>query len=453
MIHRARVASLGLFAMLATTTQAAASEPDIAWRAEIDGILTVPPAVGPTGEIVAQSNELLVIEPDGCVRWREDLTVTGFDRLCDIDDQGRIYATSIQGLHAFDPDGNLLWTALTNDQTVFRPHAGPTVGPDGNVYVLDVSMLSNGGHGFASVTPDGDVRWTFPAEEWSLAEMGSPRRDVAFAYGRAIVSSEGIPEDGDGPGLFSGVKAFTFDGDPAWTTVLNTPFWVTPSLSNALFVPANPKDIWEIDVENGSPTQIPFNSPNPNLILKRVAVDDAGTGYAAVFPSSIRQLNPGGSSSILAADFGSPMSPPAVSPDGSVIVLGTAPSVLPSLNRLTAIDANTGEVLFTIPIEPDDADDFPAATGIPRFSADGRFVYMGVTSVQKSWVYAFDLDPDATGPDADLNGDGDVNVLDFIFLQQAFQNGQDVADINGDGFLNVLDFIDYQAIFASAGCT
>jgi len=289
------------------------------------------------------------------------------------------------------------------------------------------------------------VNWTSPAFEWGLAEMGSPRRDIAFADGKAIVSSAGMPEDDDGPGLFSGVKAFTFDGDVAWTTVLNTPFWVTPTQSGKLFVPVAPLTIRVLDVDDGSPTQIPLNNPNPNSILNRVAVDDAGIGYAAVFPSSIRRLTPSATSSILASDFGAPMSPPAVSPDGSIIVLGTAPSILPSLNRLTGIDAETGDVLFTIPIEPDEGGSFPAATGIPQFSADGRFVYMGVTSVEQSWIYAFDLDPDAGGTPGDMNGDDTVNGADLLILLSQWGVCNDPnncpADLNDDGFINGADLL------------
>jgi hypothetical protein len=52
---------------------------------------------------------------------------------------------------------------------------------------------------------------------------------------------------------------------------------------------------------------------------------------------------------------------------------------------------------------------------------------------------------------ADFNGDGLLNILDFIALQEAFQAGDQSADINGDGTLNVLDFIDFQSIFQN-GC-
>jgi len=52
---------------------------------------------------------------------------------------------------------------------------------------------------------------------------------------------------------------------------------------------------------------------------------------------------------------------------------------------------------------------------------------------------------------ADFNGDGDLNILDFVAFQTAFQNQDLAADCNGDGQLNILDFTCYQAAFQT-GC-
>lgn len=52
---------------------------------------------------------------------------------------------------------------------------------------------------------------------------------------------------------------------------------------------------------------------------------------------------------------------------------------------------------------------------------------------------------------ADFNGDGSLNILDFVAYQTAFIAGDDAADVNGDGELNVLDFVAFQAAFV-AGC-
>jgi len=52
---------------------------------------------------------------------------------------------------------------------------------------------------------------------------------------------------------------------------------------------------------------------------------------------------------------------------------------------------------------------------------------------------------------ADINGDGELDVFDFIAFQAAFQKQDDAADCNEDGSFNVFDFICFQGAF-SAGC-
>jgi hypothetical protein len=52
---------------------------------------------------------------------------------------------------------------------------------------------------------------------------------------------------------------------------------------------------------------------------------------------------------------------------------------------------------------------------------------------------------------ADFNLDGQLNVLDFVALQLAWQAGDDAADVNADGVLDVLDFVSFQGLFQE-GC-
>jgi hypothetical protein len=51
----------------------------------------------------------------------------------------------------------------------------------------------------------------------------------------------------------------------------------------------------------------------------------------------------------------------------------------------------------------------------------------------------------------DFNGDGALNILDFVAYQNAFVAQDEDADINGDGMLNILDFVAFQGIFQT-GC-
>ena len=56
-----------------------------------------------------------------------------------------------------------------------------------------------------------------------------------------------------------------------------------------------------------------------------------------------------------------------------------------------------------------------------------------------------------SGCAADFNGDGALNVLDFVAFQGAFVAQDPDADCDGNGLFNVLDFVCFQTLF-SAGC-
>jgi len=57
----------------------------------------------------------------------------------------------------------------------------------------------------------------------------------------------------------------------------------------------------------------------------------------------------------------------------------------------------------------------------------------------------------AAGCVADANGDGELNIFDFVAFQTLFAGGDNAADCNQDAQLNVLDFVCFQQAFA-AGC-
>ena len=52
---------------------------------------------------------------------------------------------------------------------------------------------------------------------------------------------------------------------------------------------------------------------------------------------------------------------------------------------------------------------------------------------------------------ADCDGNGELNILDFVCFQGLFQSGDDAADCDGNGELNILDFVCFQGDF-QAGC-
>jgi hypothetical protein len=52
---------------------------------------------------------------------------------------------------------------------------------------------------------------------------------------------------------------------------------------------------------------------------------------------------------------------------------------------------------------------------------------------------------------ADANGDGTLDILDFIAFQGLWQGNDPAADCDGSGSFDILDFICFQALF-QAGC-
>ena len=59
--------------------------------------------------------------------------------------------------------------------------------------------------------------------------------------------------------------------------------------------------------------------------------------------------------------------------------------------------------------------------------------------------------PVASPCDADCDGNGELNILDFVCFQTLFQSGDDSADCDASGELNILDFVCFQTAF-QIGC-
>jgi len=73
------------------------------------------------------------------------------------------------------------------------------------------------------------------------------------------------------------------------------------------------------------------------------------------------------------------------------------------------------------------------------------------TPVDGAFAFAFiPFDPNGSCF-ADCDGNGTLNILDFVCYQGLFQNGNPGADCDGNGILNILDFVCFQQAF-QAGC-
>ena len=76
------------------------------------------------------------------------------------------------------------------------------------------------------------------------------------------------------------------------------------------------------------------------------------------------------------------------------------------------------------------------------FSVDGNTLATLGDSTVLLWDYeALNITNEVTEPDADVNDDGVVNILDLVVVANAFGEPEPDADVNGDGVVNVLDLV------------
>ncbi len=92
-------------------------------------------------------------------------------------------------------------------------------------------------------------------------------------------------------------------------------------------------------------------------------------------------------------------------------------------------------------------------------SNDGRTIatflmdeWDGSTEAELVWENMMNLVLGASSEcRADLDGDGDLTIFDFLEFQNLFDSGDLAADFDGDGSLTIFDFLAFQNAF-DAGC-
>ena len=163
---------LGLI-LLAACFSGSAGAAFVKWRFEVDGqYILQPPAVAPDGSVavVGSSGTLYSLTPAGALRW--SVPSVGGEGGPSIGPDGTVYVGTGNHVTAVAPDGTIRWTYVepTSGQGVI---AGPTVGPDGKIYVVsDV-----GGLGAYALTPEGELAWSNPGRSRLLRVRAAWGRD------------------------------------------------------------------------------------------------------------------------------------------------------------------------------------------------------------------------------------------------------------------------------------
>lgn len=128
------------------------------------------PAVGPDGTIYVgstylqtlQDSVLYAVAPDGTKRWVVS-AAGSIEGAPAIATDGTLYFGAGQTVYAVAPDGTYKWTYTTAGLI----YAAPAIGADGTVYI------GSDGNDFVALTPDGKLKWQFPARIGAGAAIGA----------------------------------------------------------------------------------------------------------------------------------------------------------------------------------------------------------------------------------------------------------------------------------------
>ena len=187
--------------------------------------------------------------------------------------------------------------------------------------------------------------------------------------------------------------------------------------------------LYTIDLDTGAPTLV----GQSGFYADSLAIDASGAGYAVdmIFRESLYAVDIAtGALDLVAPIAYEPGLEPALSQtalgfddDGTLWMIVGGSRLNPT--RIYTLDPATGEATFVADLER-------------------------LTSGAGSLIDAMAIIP-APSCVADLDGDGELTIFDFLAFQNRFDAGDPIADFDGDGSLTIFDFLAFQNAF-DAGC-
>jgi hypothetical protein len=198
-------ASFASVAKTGASAAAPATQGVVKWRFQVSGAyVDTPPVVGPDGGVVvaSSSGNLYSLTADGHLRW---VRSGGADGLS-IGADGTVYVGSMNTITAIAADGLTRWT-FTEPSVGQGVIAGPTVGPDGNIYVIS----DYGGLGAFALSPGGQLLWSNSGSP-TFAENGQIGVALVFGSGRFYAAFD---ERTQGPSTMYGLS---LGGTQDWGT-------------------------------------------------------------------------------------------------------------------------------------------------------------------------------------------------------------------------------------------
>ena len=372
----------------------------VKWRFQADSdYILQRPGLGPDGTIVAHDSGGFVyaLTPDGGLKWIYKTRVSAAGPPS-VGADGTVYVADSSTITALNPDGSLKWTFTDpGSQGVM---AGPTVGPDGNIYAItDLSGL-----GAIALSPAGQLIWSNPGNP-GMAEIGQTGAELVFGPSKA----GGAPDqfyavfDDYTTDVRNHLYAFGLNGSMAWSV----PLWMSkytammyqqqPAVAPdgtvyvSAIIPVGGN--WSLNAFNPADGSLKGSYfPSPGGGMGNPAVGSDGAVYFAQTMATLQSL-----SSSLAPRWqfndGSSIGSPVISPTNTTLFAGVQPqNGVPGEARV--FNPSTGAVLWTYNLGSENGFNI-VLDSRARYTPDGTTAYVGSSIAGQSvnaysYLYAFD---------------------------------------------------------------
>ncbi|HVS18899.1 MAG TPA: PQQ-binding-like beta-propeller repeat protein [Planctomycetota bacterium] len=337
----------------------------VLWTVDLPGFATMSqPRVGPDGTIYLVTNQLFALSPQGQVKW----SAPAWESYVDVGPDGTVYTAGFRTVYAYNPDGSLKWS-FTEPPGGQGMLAGPTLGPDGQLYAIS----DMGGLGAFSLTTSGALRWNVPGFS-NNAGTGLGR--VQFGAGGLYFAESWAPTCGP---LTSGMAFIELDGSLEWCQPISGVSRPWTTLDGRAIT-------WQGDGLSGK-TLLVYDANGALDWTHTFQFSPVGIGSVVVGPdNNVYAFHSNSKLASLTAD-GSPrweQSMPlpnfpwraAVSPDASTVAAGSNYG-FGNNGAIAAAKTADGSLLWSIPISG-----ASAGSGAPsEFSNDGSVLYVPVNTV------------------------------------------------------------------------
>ncbi|BCW95446.1 MAG: PQQ-binding-like beta-propeller repeat protein [Fimbriimonadales bacterium] len=427
----------------------------VLWRFQADAdYIHQRPAVGPDGTVVVHDSRgyVYALSPDGGLKW---IFASGFPYgPPSIGGDGTVYVGTGRTVQAINGEtGALRWQFTDSTSGALWLFAGPTVGPDGNIYAATNTSPSGGGLGVFSLTPAGQLRWSARGDP-NVFEYGSVGAEIVFGASQSGQSPDQLYVAFDGGGTNSFLAAFRMTGGQRWSVF--TGGQSQSGFSQQQCQPAVGPDgtvyltafsssaghqLQAVNPSNGSFRWATTFDPGNDVSAPDVGID--GVLYVVHALAHLSAYASNGALLWRISNQGV-LRYPIVSPSNRVLVTGQQPQ-LGAPGAARGYNPTNGQLLWETPLGSENGGN-QVVFARPRFSHNGRVVYFGTTILGQNnqepycYLYAVYADPYQQG---DVNGDGCVDDSDVLAVLFAFgQSGGSLAeDVNGDGVVDDSDLL------------